>query len=55
MTPSDSPLRVVVMGVSGSGKSTLGRALGAALRAPFLDGDDYHTPRPVNVCTPGMV
>ncbi|WP_229780996.1 gluconokinase [Deinococcus arenae] len=44
MTPSHSPLRVVVMGVSGSGKSTLGRALGAALHAPFLDGDNYHTP-----------
>ncbi|WP_235910468.1 gluconokinase [Deinococcus kurensis] len=44
MTPSHSPLRVVVMGVSGSGKTTLGRSLGAALHAPFLDGDDYHTP-----------
>lgn len=45
MTPFHSPLRVVVMGVSGSGKTTLGRALGAALHAPFLDGDDYHTPQ----------
>ena len=50
MSPADSPLsvvvqRVIVMGVSGSGKSTLGRALGAALHAPFLDGDDYHTPQ----------
>ncbi|GGK92651.1 gluconokinase [Deinococcus radiotolerans] len=44
MTLHPIPLRVVVMGVSGSGKSTLGRALGAALHAPFLDGDDYHTP-----------
>ncbi|NTX99747.1 gluconokinase [Deinococcus sp. JMULE3] len=33
------------MGVSGSGKTTLGRALGAALHAPFLDGDDHHTPQ----------
>lgn len=45
MTLSTSPQRVIVMGVSGSGKTTLGRALGAALHAPFLDGDDYHTPQ----------
>ncbi len=30
------------MGVSGSGKTTVGRALAAALRWPFLDGDDLH-------------
>jgi gluconokinase len=39
----DSPRgldRIVVMGVSGSGKSTVGRALAAALRVPFVDGDD---------------
>ncbi|GGR80069.1 gluconokinase [Deinococcus sedimenti] len=45
MTLPPGPLRVIVMGVSGSGKTTLGRAVGAALHAPFLDGDDYHTPQ----------
>ena len=30
------------MGVSSSGKSTIGAALGRALHAPFLDGDQYH-------------
>lgn len=32
------------MGVSSSGKSTVGAALGRALHAPFLDGDDFHPP-----------
>jgi len=44
-----------VLGASGSGTSTLGRALSAALDAPFFDADDfywvrtdppYQTPRP---------
>lgn len=30
------------MGVSGSGKTSMGMALAAALRAPFLEGDDLH-------------
>ncbi len=33
---------VVVMGVCGCGKSTVGAALGACLRWPFLDADDFH-------------
>lgn len=33
---------VVVMGVAGSGKTTVGRPLAAALRVPFLEGDDLH-------------
>lgn len=33
---------IIVMGVSSSGKSTIGAALGRALHAPFLDGDQYH-------------
>lgn len=33
---------IIVMGVSSSGKSTVGAALGRALHAPFLDGDQYH-------------
>ena len=35
------------MGVSSSGKSTVGAALGRALHAPFLDGDQYHPPENV--------
>ena len=41
IAPSDI---VVVMGVSASGKSTIARALARALRATFLDGDDFHAP-----------
>ncbi len=37
-------LAVVVMGVSGSGKSTVGQAIAQVLKAPFLDGDEYHPP-----------
>lgn len=33
---------VVVGGPSGTGKSTIGAAVAAALRLPFIDGDDYH-------------
>ncbi|MCY4752800.1 gluconokinase [Pelomonas aquatica] len=39
------PLRLVVMGVAGCGKSTLAQALGAALRLPTIEGDDFHPPR----------
>src|SRR4030095_13764818 len=35
------------MGVAGSGKTTFGRALAAALRWPFIDADDYHSPQNV--------
>jgi carbohydrate kinase (thermoresistant glucokinase family) len=31
------------MGVSGCGKSEVGRLLAAALQAPFLEGDAYHS------------
>jgi gluconokinase len=38
------PPAVIVMGVSGCGKSTLGTLLAEALRCPFLEGDDFHSP-----------
>jgi gluconokinase len=41
------PLAVIVMGVSGSGKSTLATALADAIRCPFLEGDDFHSPEAV--------
>jgi gluconokinase len=48
------PWRVVVMGVSGCGKSTLGRALAAALRLPFVEGDALHPPRNVALMAQGV-
>jgi gluconokinase len=40
-TERDPPL-AVLMGVAGSGKTTVGRLVAAALRVPFVDGDDFH-------------
>ena len=44
--PADAPFEgarlVVVMGVSSSGKTTVGKLIAERLRAPFLEGDDYH-------------
>lgn len=37
-------MRIVIMGVMGSGKTTLGLRLAQDLRAPFIDGDDLHSP-----------
>jgi len=45
--------RIVVMGVSGCGKSTLGRALAAALRVGFVEGDEWHPPRNVALMAAG--
>jgi carbohydrate kinase (thermoresistant glucokinase family) len=36
-------MMVILMGVSGSGKTTLGEKLSKVLKAPFYDGDDYHS------------
>lgn len=44
---------IVVMGVSGCGKSTVGRALGATLGLPFVEGDDLHPPRNVALMAAG--
>jgi gluconokinase len=33
---------IVLMGPAGAGKSTVGRALAAALRWRFIEGDDHH-------------
>jgi gluconokinase len=35
--------KFVVMGVAGSGKSSVGAALGSAMGAPYIDGDDLHS------------
>jgi gluconokinase len=34
--------KFIVMGVAGSGKSSVGAALGTAMGAPYIDGDDLH-------------
>lgn len=47
-------LPVVVMGVSGSGKSSFGLAMAAALRLPFVDGDDLHSPDNVRKMSRGV-
>ncbi|MDH4442748.1 MAG: gluconokinase [Rhizobium sp.] len=35
--------KFIVMGVAGSGKSSVGAALGSAMGAPYIDGDDLHS------------
>jgi gluconokinase len=39
---SDTPPRIVLMGVSGCGKTAVGHALAAATGARFIDGDSLH-------------
>lgn len=41
------------MGVSGCGKSTVGHALAQALRVHFVEGDDLHSPRNVQLMAAG--
>ncbi len=45
---------VIVMGVSGAGKTTVGAALAKALRAVFLDADDFHPPENVAKMASGI-
>lgn len=49
-----SPVQCVVMGVSGVGKSTICSALGSALSASVLDGDDLHPPENVRKMQAGI-
>ena len=44
----------VVMGVSGCGKSTVGGLLAAALQVAYLEGDDFHSPRNVELMAAGI-
>ena len=52
-TPADS-LRIVVMGVCGSGKTTIGQALAARLGLPFVEGDELHPPRNIELMAAGI-
>ncbi len=45
---------IVVMGASGCGKSTLGRALAAALRWRFIEGDTLHPPQNIAKMSSGV-
>jgi carbohydrate kinase (thermoresistant glucokinase family) len=53
MSGATKPMRVVVMGVAGAGKTSVGSALAARLGAPFIDGDDLHPKRNVNLMAHG--
>lgn len=44
---------IVVMGVSGSGKSTAGRALAKSLDLHFVEGDELHSPRNIELMAAG--
>ena len=45
---------VVVMGVSGCGKTTVGRMLARHLEVPFIEGDELHPPRNVELMASGI-
>lgn len=45
---------VVVMGVSGCGKTTVGRLLAQHLEVPFIEGDELHPPRNVELMASGI-
>ena len=45
---------VVVMGVSGCGKTTVGRLLARYLEVPFIEGDELHPPRNVELMASGI-
>ena len=49
-----SCLSVVLMGASGAGKSALGQSLSDATGYPFLEGDDFHSPRNLELMSSGM-
>ena len=44
---------LVVMGVSGCGKSTVGQLLAAALKLPYVEGDELHPPRNIALMAAG--
>ena len=54
MTPGESPLAIVLMGVSGCGKSTVGAELARALSWPFRDADSFHPPANIDKMSRGV-
>lgn len=45
---------IVVMGVTGCGKSTLGIEIARCLKAPFLEGDEFHPPANIEKMSAGI-
>nr|WP_315397077.1 gluconokinase [uncultured Duganella sp.] len=54
LTPQDSAIRWVVMGVSGCGKSTVGQALATAQGVDFVEGDQFHPQANVEKMSAGL-
>jgi carbohydrate kinase (thermoresistant glucokinase family) len=44
---------VLLAGPCGSGKSTIAKQLSAALNAPFIEGDELHTPEAISLMSAG--
>lgn len=51
--PQETPAAIVVMGVQGVGKSTIGRLLAERLALPYVDGDELHPPRNIELMAAG--
>lgn len=49
----NKPVSVILAGASGSGKTTVGRAASRLAGVPFVDGDDLHPPRNVELMAQG--
>ena len=50
---AEATTSIVVMGVQGIGKSTIGRMLAERLGVRFVDGDELHSPRNVELMASG--
>lgn len=50
---AEATTSIVVMGVQGIGKSTIGRMLAERLDVRFVDGDELHSPRNVELMASG--
>lgn len=50
---AEATTSIVVMGVQGIGKSTIGRMLAERLGIRFVDGDELHSPRNVELMASG--
>ncbi|WP_309102422.1 gluconokinase [Microbacterium sp.] len=51
--PQEGTASIVVMGVQGVGKSTIGRLLAERLAVPYVEGDELHPPRNIELMAAG--